>query len=428
MNQTETKRIQTAITSFQSGKPIIVTDANDRENEADVIYPAETIKEQDIAFMLQHTSGIICVPCEKNILKKLKIPLMVENNTARHGCAFTVSIDAKETKTGVSAAERAQTIQALCDPKTKPEDFTRPGHIFPLQAKESILERQGHTEAAVELCKLAKRKPIAVLAELMNPDGSMMREEQLQTFARKYNFPIISIEELVAYIQENQGTQKREENKSDINQEEKEEENKEKRATHSLIRHNAIHLPSEYGDFTAIPFEEEKTGITHLAILKGDPTNKQNILTRIHSECLTGDILGSQRCDCGDQLKAAMLRIEKEGLGIILYMRQEGRGIGLLPKLQAYHLQEKGFDTIEANELLGFKPDEREYTSAVEILKNLNITTIKLLTNNPEKIQALNKSGIHVVDRISLEIEPTMHNKEYLTTKKEKMGHLLNNV
>ena len=419
------QKIQTAITSFQSGKPIIVTDASDRENEADLIYAAETIKEQDIAFMLQHTSGIICVPCEKNILNKLKIPLMVQNNTGRHGCAFTISIDAKETKTGVSAAERAQTIQALCNPNTKSEDFTQPGHIFPLQARESILERQGHTEAAVELCKLAKIKPIAVLAELMNPDGSMMRGEQLQMFAQKYTLPIISIEELVAYVQGKKGTQ---EDKSDIKQEGKEEENEEKISTHSLIRHNAIHLPSEHGDFTAIPFEEEKTGITHLAILKGDPTHKQNILTRIHSECLTGDILGSQRCDCGDQLKAAMQRIEKEGLGIILYMRQEGRGIGLLPKLQAYHLQEKGFDTIEANELLGFKPDEREYTSAVEILKNLNITTIKLLTNNPEKIQALNKSGIHVVDRVSLEIEPTMHNKEYLTTKKEKMGHLLNNV
>ncbi len=418
-------KIENALKIFQSGKPIIVTDANDREDEADLIYAAETIKEQDIAFMLQHTSGIICVPCEKNILNKLKIPLMVENNTARHGCAFTVSIDAKETKTGVSAAERYQTIQALCDPNTKPEDFTQPGHIFPLQAKESILERQGHTEAAVELCKLAKRKPIAVLAELMNPNGSMMRGEELQTFARKYNLPIISIEELVADIQENQGTQEREERKNDIKQE---EENEEKISTHTLIRHNAIHLPSEYGDFTAIPFEEEKTGITHLAILKGDPTHKQNILTRIHSECLTGDILGSQRCDCGDQLKAAMQRIEKEGLGIILYMRQEGRGIGLLPKLQAYHLQEKGFDTIEANELLGFKPDEREYTNAIEIMKTLNITTIKLLTNNPEKIQVLNKSGIHVVDRVSLEIEPTMHNKEYLTTKKEKMGHLLNNV
>ncbi len=427
MNEIKQK-IETAITSFQSGKPIIVTDNKDRENEADLIYAAETITEQDIVFMLQHTSGIICVPSTPTILDKLKIPLMVQNNTARHGCAFTISVDAKTTKTGVSAAERVQTIQALCNPNTKPDDLTQPGHIFPLRAKENILERQGHTEAAIELCKLANKKHIAVLAELMNPDGTMMRGEQLQIFAEKYNTPIITIEELVAYTQETQG-QENTTKESIVMQEKRDmEQKKEEERTASLIRHNAIHLPSEYGDFTAIPFEEEKTGITHLAILKGDPTNKQNILTRIHSECLTGDILGSQRCDCGDQLKAAMQIIEKEGLGIILYMRQEGRGIGLLPKLQAYHLQEKGFNTIEANELLGFKPDEREYTTAVEILKNLNITTIKLLTNNPEKIQAVETSGIRIVDRIPLESEPTLHNKEYLTTKKEKMGHLLNNV
>ncbi len=402
MNEIKQK-IQTAITSFKSGKPIIVSDSITRENEADLIYPAETITEQDMVFMLQHTSGIICVPSPPTILDKLKIPLMVQNNTARHGCAFTISVDGKGTKTGVSGAERVQTIRALCNPNAKPDDFTQPGHIFPLRAKKSILERQGHTEAAVELCKIANVKHIAVLAELMNPNGTMMRGKELQTFAQKYNVPILTIEELVTYVQE------REEKKN-------------------LIRHNAIHLPSEYGDFTAIPFEEEKTGITHLAILKGDATNKQNVLTRIHSECLTGDIFGSQRCDCGNQLKAAMQIIEKEGLGIILYMRQEGRGIGLLPKLQAYHLQEKGFNTIEANELLGFKPDEREYTTAVEILRNLNITTIKLLTNNPEKIQAVETSGIHIVDRIPLQSEPTMHNKEYLTTKKEKMGHLLNNI
>ncbi len=415
------KTIEAAVTIFQTGKPLIVTDNENRENEADLIYVAETITEQDIAFMLQHTSGIICVPCEQNILSKLQIPLMVQNNTTRHGCAFTISIDAKETKTGVCAKERAQTIQALCNPNTTPNDLTQPGHIFPLAAKESILERQGHTEAAVELCKLAKKKHIAVLAELMNPDGTMMRGELLLQFAQKHKIPIISIEELVMYLKEKHGHQKSTE-KGEENQKKEEER------MHTLIRHNAIHLPSEYGDFTAIPFEEERTGVTHLAILKGDPANKQNVLTRIHSECFTGDILRSQRCDCGEQLKVALHRIEKEGLGIVLYMRQEGRGIGLLPKLQAYHLQEKGFNTIEANELLGFKPDEREYTRAIEILKNLNITTIRLLTNNPEKIQAIERSGIRIVDRIQVESEPTLHNKEYLVTKKEKMGHLLHNV
>lgn len=409
-----TSKIQNAITSFQSGKPLIITDAANRENEADLIYPAETITEQDIVFMLQHTSGIICVPCAPNILEKLKIPLMTTNNTARHGCAFTVSVDAKTTQTGVSAAERLQTIKAICNPNTTANELTQPGHIFPLRAnEEGILKRQGHTEAAIELCKLGNKKEIAVLAELMNPDGTMMRGEQLHTFAQENNFCILSIEELVAYRKENSESQKT--------------KTEEKQNTANGITHDAIHLPSEYGDFTIIPYEEQ-TGMTHLAILKGDPANKQNILTRVHSECLTGDIFGSQRCDCGEQLKAALQMIEKEGLGIILYMRQEGRGIGLLPKLQAYHLQEKGFNTIEANEMLGFKADEREYTTAGEILQNLNITTIRLLTNNPEKVAALEKGGIHVTDRLPLESEPTTHNKEYLSTKKEKMGHLLNNV
>lgn len=414
--------IEAAATIFQAGKPVIITDASDRENEADLIYVAETITEHDIAFMLQHTSGIICVPCEQNILSKLNIPLMVQNNTARHGCAFTISVDAKETKTGVCAKERAQTIQAICNPNTTANDLTRPGHIFPLAAKESILKRQGHTEAAIELCKLTNKKRIAVLAELMNPDGTMMRGELLLQFAQKHKIPIISIEELTLYVKKKQryqeSTKKEEENQK--------KKNEEKRRV--LIRHNAIHLPSEYGDFTAIPFEEEKTGVTHLAILKGDPANKQNVLARIHSECFTGDILGSQRCDCGEQLKVALQRIEKEGIGIVLYMRQEGRGIGLLSKLQAYHLQEKGFNTIEANELLGFKADERDYTSAIEILKNLHITTIRLLTNNPEKIQAIEKGGIHIINRIQVEGGTTLHNKEYLITKKEKMGHLLQNV
>lgn len=421
MNKENLIKIQNAITSFQTGKPIIITDSENRENEADLIYAAETSTEQDIAFMLQHTSGIICVPCEQDILSKLQIPLMVQNNTAHHGCAFTISVDAKETKTGVCAKERAQTIQALCNPNTTPNDFTQPGHIFPLAAKESILERQGHTEAAIELCKLANKKRVAVLAELMNLDGTMMRGELLQQFAKKYTVPIISIKELVLYVKEKQGHQE----STKRGEENQKEENEERRR--ALTRHNAIHLPSEYGDFMVIPFEE-RNGTTHLAILKGDPTNKQNVLTRIHSECLTGDILGSKRCDCGDQLKTALQRIEKEGLGIVLYLRQEGRGIGLLPKLQAYHLQEKGFDTIEANELLGYKADEREYATAIEILKNLNIATIRMLTNNPEKIQAIETSGIHVADRIPLESEPTKYNKEYLITKKEKMGHLLQNV
>ena len=390
--------IEQARETLKNKKPLIVVDDEDRENEGDLIYAAETITEQDIAFMLQHTSGIICVPCHADRLDKLQIPLMVKDNTSKHGCAFTVSVDAAVGHTGVSAAERWKTIQVLANRESKPTDLVHPGHIFPLRAEYGgVLKRVGHTEAAVDLCVLAGFQPIGVLAELMNPDGTMMRLPQLTLFAQQHAIPLIRIADLVAY----------------------------RRQKEQLVtRHDAIHLPSTFGDFTLIPYKEN-TGAVHLAIMKGDVSGKEQVLVRVHSECLTGDVFGSQRCDCGDQLATALQMIEKEGLGVVLYMRQEGRGIGLLHKLQAYHLQEKGFDTIEANKLLGFSADLRDYGVGAQILRDLGVTSMRLLTNNPKKVVGLEGYGLHISGRVPIEIQATSHNKEYLQTKKEKLGHIL---
>ncbi len=391
--------IEEAVRTLKNKKPIIVVDDEDRENEGDIIYAAETIIEQDIAFMLQHTSGIICVPCYADRLDKLQIPLMVKDNTSKHGCAFTVSVDASAAHTGVSAAERLKTIHVLANTESKATDLLQPGHIFPLRAEyDGVLKRVGHTEAAVDLCVLAGFQPIGVLAELMNPDGTMMRLAQLTIFSQQQNIPLIRIADLVAYRRQ-----------------------KERLVT----RHDAIHLPSTFGDFTLIPYKEKTTGAVHLAIMKGDVSGKEHVLVRVHSECLTGDVFGSQRCDCGEQLMTALQMIEKEGLGIVLYMRQEGRGIGLLHKLQAYHLQEKGFDTVEANKLLGFSADLREYGIGAQILRDLGITSMRLITNNPKKVVGLEGYGLHISGRVPIEIAATIYNKDYLQTKKEKLGHIL---
>ncbi len=406
MDNKETKKImeikesvEIAVTSLKSGKPIIVVDDEDRENEGDLIYPAETITEKDIAFMLQHTSGIICVPCHGDRLAKLQIPMMVRDNTSKHGCAFTVSVDAKSVYTGVSAADRLKTIKTIANPKSKQSDLVQPGHIFPLRAEnEGVLKRVGHTEAAVDLCMLAGFQSIGVLAELMNQDGTMMRLPELSNFAKQYNIPVICIANLVAY----------------------------RRQRELLVLHyDSIHLPTVHGDFTLAPFQEKISGEVHLAMIKGNVFGKQNILVRVHSECLTGDVFQSQRCDCGNQLATAFEMIEKEGLGVVLYMRQEGRGIGLLHKLQAYHLQEKGFDTVEANQMLGFKADLRDYGIGAQILLELGLTSIRLLTNNPKKVVGLEGYGLTIVDRIPLEINANKHNKNYMNTKKEKLGHFL---
>lgn len=375
-----------AIEEFRKGNPVIVTDDKNRENEADIIYSAEYITQEKIVFMLQHTSGIICVPCLSPRLQALNIPAMVKKNTSRHGCAFTLSVDAKNTSTGVSAEDRLATISALADMRSTADDFIKPGHVFPLEAKEDgVLERQGHTEAAIDLCRLAGLQPVAVLAELMNPDGTMMQYPELSVFAEKHAIPIVAIKEMIAFLEK------------------------------PLVQ---VHLPTKYGDFTVHSFESNGT---HLALVKGNA--KENALVRIHSECLTGDVFGSKRCDCGEQLHAALEMI-KEQDGILLYLRQEGRGIGITNKLRAYHLQERGYDTVSANLQLGFPADPRDYSIAATILKRLGIRSIRLITNNPKKMQALEKEGIKT-ERVPLEVQPNEYNVKYLKVKKEKLGHLL---
>ena len=386
MNNEINEKKSKAITALQQGLPVIVVDDESRENEGDIIYAAEFMTEEKIAFMLQHTSGIICVPCLPSKISSLNLPLMVKQNTSKHGCAFTVSIDAKTTSTGVSAADRLATIKAIVNQNSTENDFIKPGHVFPLQAEEAgVLKRPGHTEAAIDLCRLASVQPIGVLAELMNPDGTMMRLPELTAFAQKHNLTIITIKEIIKHL------------KNPI----------------------SINMPTVHGDFALHSYQNN--GSVHLALVKGDA--KENVLVRIHSECLTGDVFGSKRCDCGEQLAIALNMIEKEN-GILIYLRQEGRGIGLLNKLKAYHLQENGMDTVSANVELGLPVDAREYIIAAKIIKDLGIQSIILMTNNPQKVQAMEEQGI-ATKRIVLEIKPNIHNKEYLKAKKEKLGHLL---
>lgn len=386
--------IEEALAALQQGKGVIVVDSADRENEADIIYAAEKITEKNVAFMLQHTSGIICVPMTAQRLDALKIPLMVSQNTSKHGCAFTVSVDAAPCHTGVSAAERACTIRSLAF-STQPSDFVQPGHIFPLRAAPGgILERQGHTEATVELCTRAGLQPIGVLAELMNSDGTMMRGSTLFSFAQQHQFPLLSIEQLLSHT------------------------------SYALTKEHAVSLPTSFGMFSLIPYTESQKNVTHLVLVHGNVSGKENVLVRIHSECLTGDVFTSGRCDCGQQLHAALEEIHAHECGVLLYLRQEGRGVGLQNKLAAYHLQEKGYDTVDANILLGLPADGREYGIAAAMLKDLGIQSIVLLTNNPHKIESLQKQGILIVERKPLFFPPTVHNQQYMTAKKEKFGHL----
>ncbi len=420
--------IQTAITAFKAGKPIIVVDDEMRENEGDLIYAAELMTEKEVVFMLQHTSGIICVPCLPEHLEKLQLPLMVsqDQNNSRHGCGFTLSVDAAAAHTGVSAADRLLAIHALASAATKPTDFVRPGHLFPLRAHSGgVLERRGHTEAAIDLCRLAGMQPVGVLAELMHADGTMMRYPALVSFAQEHHIPFLSIEQLAQYLQEK--------NKNEPflkNHDKKILKNTTQaiKKSSSLLLHDAIHLPTSFGNFILLPYEDSVTHDVHLAFMKGSVFGKKNVLVRVHSECLTGDVFASQRCDCGEQLATALELLEKEGNGLLLYLRQEGRGIGLLAKLKAYHLQEKGFDTVQANELLGYPADSRDYVIAGQILSDLGISSVRLLTNNPKKIDALVAVGIHVHERIALQLPPTQHNKIYMQTKKEKLGHLFDHV
>lgn len=391
--------IEEAVEDIKNGKMIVVVDDEDRENEGDIILSAEMVTPEAINFMATYGRGLICMPVVGSRLDELGIGAMVAENTDAHGTAFTVSIDSKSSTTGISAFERADTIRTVLDPCTSPEDIRRPGHIFPLRYREGgVLRRTGHTEAAVDLAKLAGHYPAGVICEIMNPDGTMARVPELMDFVAKHNLKIITVADLIKFR---------------------------KRHEKFVKRVAETDLPTKYGKFRLFAYESDLDGQCHVALVKGDVTGKQNVLVRVHSECLTGDVLGSQRCDCGEQLEAALRRIDKEGTGVLLYMRQEGRGIGLANKIRAYALQDKGKDTVEANELLGFPPDMRDYGIGAQILADLNLTSIRLLTNNPRKRVGLEGYGLTVTDRVPLEIRANRFNQRYLSVKKSKLGHLL---
>lgn len=394
--------VEDAIKEIKEGKIIIVVDNPDRENEGDLLMAAEKATGEAINFMAKYGRGLICMPVEEERLKELKIGPMVEKNTDNHETAFTVAIDHVDTTTGISAFERALTIQKVLDERSKPDDFRRPGHVFPLIAKKGgVLERNGHTEAAVDLPKLAGLKGAGVICEIMKDDGTMARTSDLIKFANEHNLKIITIKDLIEY--------RRKMDEKEI----------------LVERVVETKMPTRYGDFKIFGFINKLNGEHHVALVKGEINEKNEVLTRVHSECLTGDALGSKRCDCGEQYDAAMKRIAEEDCGILLYMRQEGRGIGLINKLKAYSLQDKGFDTVEANEMLGFPADMRSYDVAAAILKDLGVSKVNLMTNNPRKIDGLERCGIEIVNRVPIKMNHNEKNEFYLQTKKEKLGHML---
>ncbi|HEX4565891.1 MAG TPA: bifunctional 3,4-dihydroxy-2-butanone-4-phosphate synthase/GTP cyclohydrolase II [Vicinamibacterales bacterium] len=395
--------IDAAVSAIRDGQMIIVVDDEDRENEGDLTVAAEKITPEVINFMAREGRGLICMPMTERRLEELDIPQMVPQNTARFETAFCVSIEAKyATSTGISTADRAATVRAAIEPKTRPSDLARPGHMFPLKARDGgVLVRAGQTEAAVDLARIAGLYPAGVICEILNPDGTMARVPELAKFAKKHKLLMITIADLINYRMRTEG----------------------------LVRRIAsAQLPTGHGEFRAVAYESVLDGETHVALVKGEIGDGQSVLVRVHSRCLTGDVFHSLRCDCGPQLDAAMRKIESEGRGVILYLNQEGRGIGLANKLRAYELQEQGLDTVEANERLGFKPDQRDYGIGVQILKDLGVRSMRLLSNNPRKLVGLEGYGLSVAEWLPLEIPASIHTERYLRTKKEKLGHKLRGV
>jgi 3,4-dihydroxy 2-butanone 4-phosphate synthase/GTP cyclohydrolase II len=395
--------IEEALGDIAQGKMIVVVDDEDRENEGDLVIAAEKVTPEAINFMAAYARGLVCVPLTEDQARRLGLCLMVDENTDRHCTAFTVSVDAAEgTTTGISAAERALTAKLLSDPTSSSKDFRRPGHIFPLIARNGgVLKRAGHTEAAVDFARLAGLRPAGVICEVMNEDGTMARLNDLAVFAKRHGLKIVSIADLIRYRH---------------------------RRDRLVERVSTVQLPTEYGNFVAHAYRfilDEAGDHLHIVLVKGDITGEAPVLVRVHSECLTGDVFGSLRCDCGPQLHRAMKMIEAEGRGVLIYMRQEGRGIGLLPKLKAYELQEKGLDTVEANVALGFAPDLRDYGVGAQIMADLGLRHVRLLTNNPRKVIGLEGYGIDIVDRVPIEIEANPYNERYLDTKREKLGHMI---
>ena len=399
-NKAKFDTVEAAIEDLKKGIPVVVVDDEDRENEGDLIIPAQVATYEWMNFIINEARGLMCVPVSHEVAKRLMLDPMTHHNTDHHGTAFTISVDAAEgTTTGISVADRLKTVLDLANPNKKPEDFLRPGHMFPLIAKENgVLERRGHTEAAVDLARLAGFEPVAVIMEMLNHDGTMARRDDLFAFCQKHNLKIITVDELIVYIKKNE----------------------------KLVKNEAtVDIPTQFGKFTFSGYSDKIEHKEYIAVMKGEIKNKENITARLHSECLTGDVFGSKRCDCQEQLHRALHELEESGEGLLIYLRQEGRGIGILNKLKAYKLQDEAYDTVEANHKLGFSDDLRDYAVAAQIIKDLGIKSIILKTNNPKKIEGLEKYGIKIAGRKEIEIAANDVDKNYLKVKKEKMGHLL---